>query len=129
MGQTLPMRRPLVLAAAIVLSGVVVAGCGSDDDGADTADSTAAAGKPVAIKAANFSFDPAEIQLTAGEAVTFMVENGDQVKHNLTVDGTDVDKDVEPGETAEAPATLEAGTYKFHCEYHPAQMQGTITVT
>lgn len=138
------MRRALVLAAAVVLSGVVVAGCGSDDDdtasatgatsGATTggsADTTAAAaGQRVEVKAAGFAFDPTTIQLPAGQAVTFVIENGDAVRHNLTVEGTDVDTDVEPEDTAEAPAaTLDAGSYTFHCEYHPAQMQGTITVT
>jgi plastocyanin len=123
------MRRPLVLAAAIVLSGVVVAGCGSNDDDDVATDTTAAAGTPVELKTADFAFDPSTIQLTAGEAVTFVVDNADSVEHNLTIDGTDVDEDLEPGKTTDVPATLDAGTYTFHCEYHPAQMQGTITVT
>ncbi|MGQ0521602.1 MAG: cupredoxin domain-containing protein [Actinomycetota bacterium] len=124
------MGRPLVLVAAIVLSGVVVAGCGSDDDDGEAAtDTTAAAGTPVALEAANFAFDPTAIELAAGEAVTFVVDNADSVRHNLTIDGTDVDEDLEPGRTTDVPATLDAGTYAFRCEYHPAQMQGTITVT
>lgn len=130
------MRRPLALAVAIVLSGVVVAGCGSDDDDeaatgttAAATGTTAAAGAPVELKTADFAFDPTALELTAGEAVTFVVDNADSVKHSLTIDGTDVDEDLEPGKTTEVPATLDAGTYTFHCEYHPAQMQGTITVT
>ncbi|HEX2701422.1 MAG TPA: cupredoxin domain-containing protein [Acidimicrobiales bacterium] len=118
----------------MLLCGLVLAGCGSDDTGGTVAEppgNSDLVTKKVDLKAAGFAFDPTAIQLTAGEAAQFVITNGDSVEHNLTVEGIDVDQDVEAGKTAQAPATkaLEAGTYKFHCEYHPDQMQGTVTVT
>ena len=141
------MRRRVVALSAVLLVTLGVAGCGSDDnggvvEGGDTTDTTAATAttggspdggqaKTVEVKAANFAFDPTAIQLTAGEMVVFSISNGDTVKHNLTIEGFDVDQDVDGGATAEGPAVTVpgAGTYKYSCEYHPAQMQGTVTVT
>lgn len=129
-------RRP-VAAAIIVLSGLVLAGCGSQDTGGtievpdDTAATSGATIKKVEVKAANFAFEPTAITLTAGENVQFFITNGDQVKHNLTVEGLGVDQDADASETAEAPVTmgLKAGTYKYRCKYHPAQMRGEVVVT
>ena len=145
-------RRRIALAAVAIVVGVVTGACGSDDDDVDTtadttaptaadttvvttggsADTTGTTGsggaRTVALKAVNFAFNPTQLNLEAGQPVTFVIENGDSVKHNLTVEGMDVDQDVEPGKTAEADATPKKGTYEFTCEYHPAQMQGTFTV-
>lgn len=135
------MPRRSVAVAVIVLSGLVLAGCGSEDTGGTIAvpdDTTGtsgtsggAAAKMVQVNAINFAFSPNEIPLTAGENVQFVITNGDQVTHNLTVEGLGVDQDVDAGKTAEAPVTtgLKAGTYKYSSKYHPAQMQGTVTVT
>lgn len=134
------MRRALAV-TIIVLSGLVLAGCGSEDTGGtiavpdDTTGTTGTSGgatiKKVDVKAADFAFDPTAIALTAGENVQFFITNGDQVKHNITVEGLGVDQDADAGTTAQAPVTmgLEAGTYKYTCKYHPAQMQGEVTVT
>lgn len=130
------MHRRAVAIVAVVTLGLVLAGCGSKDTGGTVADpgTTAAGGvtaRKVEIKAANFTFEPTAVALTAGEGAQFAITNGDQTEHNLTVEGLGVDQDVEPGKTAEAPVTkaLEAGTYKFHCKYHPTKMMGTVTVT
>ena len=122
------MRGRLAVVAVLVLPSLGVAACGSDDDDTE-ADAGPSSSTTVDVQAANFTFDPTEIELKAGEAVTFVVKNGDQVRHNLTVEGMAVDQDVEAGKTAEAKATPEAGTFQFRCEYHPNQMQGTVTVT
>jgi len=129
------MHRRVVFCVAVLLSGLVLAGCGSDDTGGTIAEppdtEAGAVVTKVAVKAAGFAFNPTAISLTAGEDVQFVIENGDEVEHNLTVEGLDVDQDVAGGKTAPAEVTedLKAGTYQFHCEYHPAQMQGTVTVT
>ena len=124
-------RRFIAVVVAAALSGVVLAGCGSDDNGGTVAEGPDASAKMVQVNAINIAFNPTDIELTAGEDVQFVITNGDQVEHNLTVEGLDVDQDVEGGKTVDAPVTkaVKAGTYKFHCEYHPAQMQGTVTVT
>lgn len=124
-------RRVIAVVAAAACSGVVLAGCGSDDNGGVVAEGSGPSAKMVQVNAINIAFNPTDIPLTAGEDVQFVITNGDQVEHNLTVEGLGVDQDVDGGKTAEAPVTkaVKAGTYKFHCEYHPAQMQGTVTVT
>ncbi len=124
------MHRGVAAFAAVLLAGVVLAGCGSDDTGGTIAEPPAADVRKVEVKAAEFAFNPTEIQLTAGEDVQFTVTNGDQVEHSLTIEGLGVDQDVEGGKSAEAPVTerLKAGTYNYECKYHPQQMKGTVTV-
>lgn len=123
----MPRRAALLATALLVALGGVA--CGSDDDEDEATSGGEGATKTVAIKAADFAFDPKTIELKAGEKVTFVIDNGDQVDHNLTVDGLGVDQDVAPGRTAQADATAKAGTFAYFCEFHPAQMTGTITVT
>lgn len=127
-------RRVVAVIAVIALSGLGLAACGSDDTGGTVAGppgSVSSTAKQVQVNAINIAFTPTEISLTAGQDVQFVITNGDKVEHNLTVDGLGVDQDVEGAETANAPVTedLKAGTYKFQCKYHPAQMKGTVTVT
>ena len=80
-------------------------------------------------------FDPSELEVAAG--TTLLVANVGGKPHTLTADdgsfGTGV---VEPGAQGgrfagkNASVTLnQAGTFKFHCEVHPAAMKGTVTVT
>ena len=54
--------------------------------------------------------------------------NTGSVEHNFTVEGQSVSKDAEAGESASVKVDLPAGTYQFHCKYHPTQMKGTLTV-
>lgn len=84
----------------------------------------------VNITAKNVKYSPTTITLKKGQKVTFTLKNMDNIKHNLTIKGLKVNTDV-PG-TKTGKATLipkVAGTYEFHCEYHPQQMKGTITVS
>ncbi|HET7488728.1 MAG TPA: cupredoxin domain-containing protein [Acidimicrobiales bacterium] len=126
--------RPWFL-VAVAVAGLALAGCGSSDNGGTISggdDSTTAGGaaKTVTVNAVNFAYNPTEIQLTAGQDVQFQLVNGDGTTHNLTVEGLGVDQDAAAGKTAQAPVTKapKAGTYPFHCEYHPNTMKGTITV-
>jgi plastocyanin len=82
----------------------------------------------VKVQAADFSFSPTDIDLAADKATTLEIDNAGKVEHNMTIEGTDVNKDLEAGETTKVSVTVKAGTYKFHCKYHPTQMKGTVTV-
>jgi plastocyanin len=114
---------PVFRNAAIALAAAgMLAGCGSSSKSASSSGAT------IDLTAANISFDRTQIDAQAG-AMTFVVKNNDKVEHNLTIENGNVNKDVEGGKTVKAGATLKAGTYAFHCEYHPAQMKGTIVVT
>ena len=128
------MRRRVAALSAAVLLGVTMTACGSDDnggiiEGGDTAPSDQP--RQVDIKASNFAFDPTKVLAAVGEDIQFVISNADSVKHNLTIPGLNIDVDVEQGKTAEAPVSMDvkAGTYDYTCEYHPAQMSGSVTVT
>ncbi len=114
-----------VLAIAVTLgSAGSLSGCGGDNGG-----SGSSAGKTINLEADNFYFKPTEITLTAGEKATLAVKNEGANEHNLTVEGLGVNEDIEPGKSADIPVTPKAGTFEFHCEYHPDKMKGTITVS
>jgi plastocyanin len=80
-------------------------------------------------------FDPAELRVAAG--TTLLVANVGGKPHTLTADDGSFDTGiVDPGAQGgrfagkNASVTLnQAGTFKFHCEIHPAAMKGTVTVT
>ena len=80
-------------------------------------------------------FDPDELTVAAG--TTLLVANVGGKPHSLTADDGSFDTGIiDPGAEGgrfagkNASVTLnQAGTFKFHCEIHPAAMKGTITVT
>jgi plastocyanin len=126
------MTKRTALALLVLLVAMFAGGCGGDDDGGgDTAGSggsEAAGGATVSLKASNTKFDQTALTAKAGEKVTFEFENADSFEHNLTIADLAVDTDVEGGDTGTASATPDAGTYEFHCKYHPTVMKGTLTV-
>ena len=145
------MRRRGGLTIA-VLAGVLAltaAGCGGGDDeggsgsaSATTAapqttsapETTAAAGgggdNEIKLVAKGLKFDKASLDLKAGADYTVEVDNQDSAEHNFTLEAANADQDVEANEDATVTFTAPAaGSYEFHCKYHPAAMKGTITVT
>ena len=125
------MRRLLSVSAVLVLAGTLAA-CGSSSSsksgGAPTTSAPAAAAGPVTqLGVHDFAFDPDALDLKSG-AATITITNSGSAEHNLTIEGLKVSKDVKPGTTVSVNLTAKPGTYKFHCEYHPTQMTGTVTV-
>ena len=80
-------------------------------------------------------FDPPKLTVAAG--TTLLVANVGGKPHTLTADNGAFDTGiVDPGAEGgrfagkNASVTLnQAGTFKFHCEIHPAVMKGTVKVT
>jgi plastocyanin len=116
------VRRFIAILALSPLSLGVLASCGSDN-GNTSKTGTAS----VDLKAADYSFQPTDLTLTAGQEATIAFKNGGSTEHNLTVEGLQVAEDVQPGKSAEVSVTPAAGTYPFRCKYHSSQMMGTIT--
>jgi cytochrome c oxidase subunit 2 len=123
------MRKLLIGFLAIVVA-TGLAACGGDDDDGGTvgpAGGGNGAASTVTVKASGFAFDPTTASAKAGE-VTFEVSNDDTTNHTFTIDDTDVDIKLDPKGSGTAKATLEAGTYQWHCSIH-SSMKGTLTVS
>jgi plastocyanin len=73
-------------------------------------------------------FDPADFTIVAGAEITLKNTGGNL--HNFSVEGQDIDKDVQPGETETEDLELPAGTYTMFCKYHRSLgMEGTLTIS
>ena len=79
-------------------------------------------------------------KVAAGSTVTFNLANDGKAVHNMVIAGPDKelgtdddivsDPDIIPaGETGTVQFTADAAAeYDYHCQFHPDQMKGTITV-
>lgn len=140
---TLVMSR--IVAAALAALALTAAGCGSSgDDGPSTTaatsggagtTSTAAAPKQqvqsgtVKVSYRNFLIDPEKITVKAGTTVTWT--NYDSTAHNvITKPGAPqafMSKDFRKGQSDSITFT-KPGVYDYLCTFHPASMQGVVTV-
>ncbi|HJR84505.1 MAG TPA: cupredoxin domain-containing protein [Nitrososphaeraceae archaeon] len=79
-----------------------------------------------------------DLNLKLNVEYTIKIENPTDEEHELIIDSEsdgrteDVAEspEIEPGESGELKFTAkEIGELRYHCEYHPDQMNGTITVS
>ncbi len=136
-----------LLVTFILAFTLVDSGTNATDDGVIDVASTPIAGGAEIVMGDNF-FDPNDITVAAGDAVTFNVTNGGVAIHNMhiaqpdgsysggncEVGGEDPCSDpdiVRGGESAvlawdvpDTPGT----TIPFRCDFHPVEMTGTLTV-
>jgi plastocyanin len=135
-----------LLALALALLALVVAGCGGgDDDGDEEAApppppaATDGGGEATTLEnpadaSGELAFQKESLTAPAGE-ITLAMENPSSVEHNIAVKNGDVEEEgpvVGQGDTSEVTVTLEAGEYTFYCSvpgHEAAGMQGTLTVT
>jgi plastocyanin len=126
------MKRFLTTAAVLVFVGVALAGCGKTKKNASSSTTAGGgSGTTLTLVATNFQFDKSTLTATAGDTVTFVIKNeASGTEHNLTIADLKVNTDAKAGTTEHATVkNLKAGTYQYHCEYHPSQMNGTLTVS
>lgn len=101
---------------------------------------------PIAVTMKDNSFDPNEITVPAGSAVTFDIANEGGAIHNMHIAGPDGDFTEDfcegSGDPCSDPtrvrggdaATLtwevpgDPGEVDFRCDFHPQQMTGKITI-
>jgi plastocyanin len=114
----------------IAFTGALLAACGGDADSGGTA--PVAAEQPEAPAATSTvtltdnAFSPAEPVVEAG--AIDVVNNGES-PHTFTVEGQDVDVEVEAGASVTARVDIDPGTYTVFCEFHRTQgMETTLTV-
>ncbi|MCX6778716.1 MAG: plastocyanin/azurin family copper-binding protein [Candidatus Magasanikbacteria bacterium] len=83
---------------------------------------------PASVKAnvtiQNFSFQPADLQVTSGSTVIWT--NLDSVQHIVSLPGTFESSPLNSGDTFQYTFSI-PGAYGYHCAIHPS-MVGQITV-
>jgi plastocyanin len=108
---------------AVVLTFLVAACGGGEATGGDAADDAVPADTLVM---SDNAFEPQSWSVSPG---AYTLDNQGQALHNLTVEGGDIDVDVQAGQTQEVEIDLEPGEYEMVCTYHVAQgMTGTMVV-
>ena len=113
---------PVLLAAMLLFVGA----CGGGDGG----DTGAAVENTLNVEAFDNYFDPTTLSVDVGAEVTIEFTNSGSVEHSWT--SSDLDAEVEAGAGEESSVTFtapaEPGSYDYFCEYHPDEMQGTISI-
>lgn len=76
-------------------------------------------GKEIAVEMTNFALTPSEVEVKAGEKVTFILINRSDLEHEFESDQGKLEEAlVSPGRTTrvEWQAPSEAGEYEFECD-------------
>ena len=115
---------PRVIAAAAVTV-LAVASAVSVVSAARINDVTAQAGD-VSMTTRDFDFAPAQMTVDAGP-VAIHLTNDDKTRHTFTIDNL-TDVSVAPGQAERITFEAPAGSYRFYCKPHAAEMQGTLVV-
>jgi plastocyanin len=80
---------------------------------------------PCVVEIRSFSFQPAQVRITAGTTVRWV--NRDQVQHTSTSDGAGWDSPLLAQDASFSRTFTTAGEFPYHCEPHP-NMRGTVIV-
>lgn len=132
-------RRHPTLAILLLALGLALGGCGGDDDGGEAVATTEASTGGTAGGGGttlNGSVGPGfDISLngtdglTAGEYTIVVDDQSSAHNFHLTgPGGVDVATDVSAEGEESFDVTLEAGEYRFVCDPHASQMNGSFTV-
>jgi iron uptake system component EfeO len=136
----MPVRtRALLIPAMLTCLATLTAACGSGGTSSPAPSASAPGGASaatgaIAVQAAEYKFEPATINATAG-SVTFRVTNVGNEEHEFEIfKGETVVDEIEglvPGLTRDLTVDLAAGDYTFVCKlpgHEEAGMKGTLTV-
>lgn len=116
-----------VMRTAVLIGAVVaLAACGGD--GNDATGGAEGGGGSASLSMVENEFQPADLTVEAGSELS--LSNDGEAPHNLTIEGTSIDEDVDAGQSTTVTMDLEPGEYTMFCEFHrQAGMEGTVTVS
>ena len=83
-------------------------------------------GSTLSLTAMDFAYSPTALTAKAGTVDVTITNSGSHL-HSFTLDDGSVSQDIAPGTTQTVTLNL-TGSVAFHCQYHPTQMMGSITV-
>jgi plastocyanin len=135
-GRTVAM--PLLVAAAVVVFVAGGVGLALGDRPGEAEHGEGPPPEAITVVASGLQFDTADLMLTADAAVSLTLQNEDAgIQHNLSIYQDEAaTQPIFQGEIFAGPATkvysftesAPPGHYFFHCDVHPQQMHGTVTV-
>jgi plastocyanin len=112
-----------IVASFVLALVVLLPACGGEDAPPEPCTDPAPA---TSVELADFSFRPDCLSADSGATIT--LDNTGDAPHTFTVEGTDVDVNVDAGSSGDADlATVDPRTYAVTCTFHP-QMEATLTV-
>jgi plastocyanin len=110
------------LMAVAVAAALTLGACGGEE-----AEGGGGGGAGGTLSMIDNEFDPASLTVSAGDSVK--VSNDGANPHNITIEGTDIDENVDPGQSTTVTIDAEPGEYTMFCEFHRSGgMEGTVTV-
>jgi plastocyanin len=133
------MRR--LIATALPVLALALAGCGGDDDGGNEQPAPElappkTAAQTVDVTETDFKLDPANPTIDEPGDVVFKVSNDGDVEHSLEVEGPNgeakLDRSLAPGDSGRLEVKLDkAGRYEWYCpigNHRELGMEGEVTV-
>lgn len=149
------MRNHVRLAAVLMGIAIVAVACGNNEEvtvprspGGAVSTSPPAAAAPVKLSGQvndhgtqsiagkdevrveqnDFYFEPTFLGATPSQVVTVEVENEGQTAHTFTISSLNIDKTLQPGDSAKIEVRLpKSGVVNFICQFHVSQgMQGAF---
>jgi plastocyanin len=95
----------------------------TNDKGTQTA-----SGNDINVELNDFYIEPTFIKATPGQSLTLHLKNAGQNAHTFTSASLNVDKELQPGETADVQVMMpQSGATEFHCRFHQGSgMQGAF---
>lgn len=126
----------LALGTVLMIAGGIVAAAVGEREIEHHAEHHGGEAALVQLAAENTTFSREEITLAADTEVEIRLDNNDRdIQHNLTILGQDPSQPIFRGQLVTGVATVTysfhapgPGEYRFQCDVHPTQMQGTVRV-